>query len=55
MGPQPNGGWGWIPIDDGKPIASGIGSVGADVLWGRLEKSKRYSYLGVAPNTGALR
>ncbi|KAL9600416.1 MAG: hypothetical protein Q9219_003169 [cf. Caloplaca sp. 3 TL-2023] len=35
--------------------ASGIGSVGADVIFGRMEKTARYSYLGVAPNSGALR
>ncbi|KAL8974023.1 MAG: hypothetical protein Q9197_001743 [Variospora fuerteventurae] len=28
---------------------------GADVLWGRLEKTNRYSYIGVSPNSGALR
>ncbi|KAL8676965.1 MAG: hypothetical protein Q9186_006574 [Xanthomendoza sp. 1 TL-2023] len=54
QGPQPNGGWGWAPMNDAKPIATGIGSVGADVLWGRLEKTGRYSYLGIAPNSGAL-
>lgn len=48
-------GWGWDPMNGGKLIASGIGSVGADVLWGRLEKTNRYSYVGVSPNTGALR
>ncbi|KAL8773359.1 MAG: hypothetical protein Q9209_001753 [Squamulea sp. 1 TL-2023] len=40
-GPQPNGGWGWVPMNEGKPIATGIGSVGRDVLWGRLEKTNR--------------
>ncbi|KAL8929645.1 MAG: hypothetical protein Q9172_000324 [Xanthocarpia lactea] len=54
-GPQPNGGWGWVPMNDAKPIATGIGSVGRDVLWGRMEKTNRYSYLGIAPNSGALR
>lgn len=37
------------------PLASGIGAVGADVIWGRMEKSGRYSYIGVSPNSGALR
>lgn len=46
---------GWEPMNEGKPIASGIGAVGADVLWGRLEKTNRYSYVGVSPNTGALK
>ncbi|KAL8858124.1 MAG: hypothetical protein Q9178_005301 [Gyalolechia marmorata] len=55
LGPQPNGGWGWVPMNDAKPIATGIGSVGRDVLWGRMEKTNRYSYLGIAPNSGALR
>ncbi|KAL8671929.1 MAG: hypothetical protein Q9168_003585 [Polycauliona sp. 1 TL-2023] len=55
LGPKPNGGWGWSPMNDGKPITTGIGSVGRDVLWGRLEKTNRYSYVGIAPNTGALR
>ncbi|KAL8942644.1 MAG: hypothetical protein Q9216_001557 [Gyalolechia sp. 2 TL-2023] len=54
FGPKSDG-WGWAPMNDGKPIATGIGSVGADVIWGRLEKTNRYSYVGVSPNTGALR
>ncbi|KAL8637044.1 MAG: hypothetical protein Q9228_005642, partial [Teloschistes exilis] len=56
-GPDPNspGFWAWIPMNDAKPIASGVGAVGADVRWGRIEKTKRYSYLALSPNTGALR
>ncbi|KAL9019778.1 MAG: hypothetical protein Q9185_002922 [Variospora sp. 1 TL-2023] len=54
LGPKP-GGWGWAPMNDGKNIADGIGAAGADVLWGRLEKTNRYSYIGVSPNSGALR
>ncbi|KAL8758639.1 MAG: hypothetical protein Q9199_001317, partial [Rusavskia elegans] len=54
LGSKPNGGWGWVPMNDAKPIATGIGSVGRDVLWGRLEKTNRYSYVGIAPNSGAL-
>lgn len=54
LGPKP-GGWGWTAMNDGKKIADGIGAAGADVLWGRLEKTNRYSYVGVSPNSGALR
>ncbi|KAL9036318.1 MAG: hypothetical protein Q9180_004366, partial [Flavoplaca navasiana] len=32
-----------------------IGSAGRNVLWGRLEKTNRYSYVGIDPNTRALR
>lgn len=46
---------GWAPMNNGNPIADGIGVVGADVVWGRMEKTGRYSYLGIAPNSGALR
>ncbi|KAL9626829.1 MAG: hypothetical protein Q9204_007009, partial [Flavoplaca sp. TL-2023a] len=54
-GPQPGGKWLWIPMNNAKPIATGVGAVGADVRWGRMEKSHRYSNLAVSPNTGALR
>ncbi|KAL8735840.1 MAG: hypothetical protein Q9181_002669 [Wetmoreana brouardii] len=56
-GPQPGGDgrWGWVPFNNGKPVASGVGSVGADVRWGRIEKTNRYSYLALSPNTGALK
>lgn len=54
-GPQENGGWGWEPMNDGKAIASGVGAVGVDVRWGRMEKNGRYSYLALSPNSGALR
>lgn len=54
-GPQPNGGWLWIPINNAKPIASGTGAVGRDVRFGRMEKTGRHSYLTLSPNTGALR
>ncbi|KAL8959474.1 MAG: hypothetical protein Q9193_003670 [Seirophora villosa] len=54
-GPQPDGGWGWVPQNDAKPVASGVGSVGRDVRWGRMEKNGRYSYLALTPNSGALR
>ncbi|KAL8880291.1 MAG: hypothetical protein Q9198_002274 [Flavoplaca austrocitrina] len=43
LGPKPNGGWGWVPMNDAKPTATGIGSAGRNVLWGRLEKTNRYS------------
>lgn len=55
LGPKPNGGWGWVPMNNAKPIATGIGSAGRNVLWGRLEKTNRYSYVGIDPNTRALR
>ncbi|KAL9586437.1 MAG: hypothetical protein Q9212_000901 [Teloschistes hypoglaucus] len=42
-------------MNDAKPIAAGVGAVGADVLWGRMEKTNRYSYLALAPNSGTLR
>lgn len=42
-------------MNNAKPIASGVGAVGADVRWGRMEKTGRYSYLALSPNTGALR
>ena len=42
-------------MNNAKPIATGVGVVGADVRWGRMEKNHRYSYLAVSPNTGALR
>ncbi|KAL8879760.1 MAG: hypothetical protein Q9198_002693, partial [Flavoplaca austrocitrina] len=54
-GPQPGGKWLWIPMNNAKPIATGVGVVGADVRWGRMEKNHRYSYLAVSPDTGALR
>ncbi|KAI4198895.1 MAG: hypothetical protein LQ350_004960 [Teloschistes chrysophthalmus] len=56
-GPNPNspGLWAWVPMNDAKPIASGVGAVGADVRLGRIEKTNRYSYFALAPNTGALR
>lgn len=54
-GPQPNGKWLWIPINNAKSVATGVGAVGADVRWGRMEKTGRYSYLALSPNTGALR
>ena len=54
LGPKPDG-WRWDPMNKGDPVAYGIGSVGADVIWGRLEKTNRYSYVGVSPNTGALK
>ncbi|KAL8910761.1 MAG: hypothetical protein Q9171_003973 [Xanthocarpia ochracea] len=38
LGPQPNGGWGWVPMNDAKPIATGIGSVGRDVLWAEWKR-----------------
>lgn len=54
-GPQSGGGWGWTPMNDAKPLASGVGAVGRDVRFGRMEKNGRYSYLALSPNTGALR
>lgn len=54
LGPKPNG-WGWAPMNDGQAIASGVGAVGADVRWGRMEKDGRNSYLALSPNSGALR
>ncbi|KAL8635487.1 MAG: hypothetical protein Q9228_007023, partial [Teloschistes exilis] len=56
-GPDPNspGFWAWIPMNYAKPIASGVGAIGADIRWGRIEKTNRYSYLALSPNNGALR
>lgn len=54
LGPKPDG-WGWAPMNDGHSIASGVGAVGRDVRWGRMEKTGRNSYLTVSPNSGALR
>ncbi|KAI4262170.1 MAG: hypothetical protein L6R42_002647 [Xanthoria sp. 1 TBL-2021] len=50
----PNGKWLWIPMNNAKSVATGVGAVGADVRWGRMEKTGRYSYLALSPNTGAL-
>ncbi|KAL8999850.1 MAG: hypothetical protein Q9169_001391 [Polycauliona sp. 2 TL-2023] len=54
-GPQPDGKWTWVPMNAAKPIASGTGVAGADVRFGRMEKTGRHSYLTLSPNTGALR
>ncbi|KAL8728048.1 MAG: hypothetical protein Q9166_005648 [cf. Caloplaca sp. 2 TL-2023] len=54
LGPKPNG-WAWAPMNNGAPIASGVGTVGRDIRWGRMEKNGRHSYLALSPNSGALR
>ncbi|KAL8756555.1 MAG: hypothetical protein Q9199_002836 [Rusavskia elegans] len=54
LGTKPDG-WGWAPMNDGRPVATGVGTAGADVLWGRMEKNGRYSYLALSRSSGSLR
>ncbi|KAH8800307.1 hypothetical protein F5884DRAFT_904986 [Xylogone sp. PMI_703] len=52
--PAANNGWDWVPANNGKPIAGGIGFPRSQVILGDINNDGKADYCGVDKKTGAL-